>query len=1151
MKMNLTRKFFTLITFFSFYFICQLEVNAQTNVVTQHNDLSRTGWNNSETILNTKNVKLGMFGKLYSRLVDDQIYAQLLVMQNVSIPGKGVKNIIFAATVNNSLYAFDADSENVTSPYWQVNLTAPGLRPVKNTDETGACGGNYKDFSGNMGIVGTPVIDSVTGTLYVVARSTSTSSLGYVQYLHALDITTGNERVNSPKLITAQIAGTGDGSVGGIITFNSQKQNQRSALLLLNGKVFISYASHCDWGPYHGWILGYDKTSLQQTNIYNNTPDGYNGGIWMSGGGPSADDAGNIYAASGNGSVGVGGNPSNVRNRSESAFKLIPSGTGFNIATFFTPKNYTTLEGGDLDFGVSQMLLLPNTNQVMVACKDGRIYLMDRDNMGGYNAASDNVIQTINLGSNAHLHASLSYYKGSQKEFVYVWSENIALKAFPYNRSTNNFDLANTISSGSQGPVGNSGAFISISSNGSVDSTAVLWASFASNGDANQSVRSGILKAFDATDVTKELWNSLQDPADNAGNYAKFNCPTIANGKVYLATFSNQFVVYGLTGNIADTCNSIDIALNKTAIASSIENSTNNAVAAFDGNPTTRWASVQKVDLQYIYVDLGSKYNLCRVVLQWEVALGKNFTIDVSDDAITWATLKTITNNISFTNYIPLKGSARYVRMNGTARGTNFGYSLYSFEVYGTPVVNNCPVPSSLSTSNISETSSTLKWEANGVSHFNIQYKEATATDWITASVETNMLVLNNLDCGNDYFYRIQSVCSSTDTSSYSITASFSQLPCGSNCGPLPTRWTTQDIGNTALVGSACFTPYVFTLKGSGDDIGGTADAFRFALQTLVGDGQFVARISSIDATNASNKCGIMIRETQSSGSRYAFIGLTSSSGATMQIRSVTDGLASATNSSPGIATPHWIKLIKSGSVYIAYTSSDGIYWTGLGDPVDAGFGLGVPVYAGLAITSHDNSKLSTATIDNYYYSNSVVPVTLTAFNAALNFNHKVDLRWTTTLEMNSSYFVVERSNGNNHFTSIDTIKAINNGRFTSVYNAKDNSPLNGVNFYRLKMFDIDGRSSYSNLILVRVTDSKAPYVFPNPAKSFINIASGTEVVKYITIYDISGKVMTRTSNTGTTNVIKVSTAGLLRGTYIVEINTATNVYRDKLIIQR
>ena len=183
------------------------------------------------------------------------------------------------------MYAFDADSANVNNPYWQVNLSPIGSRAIKNTDMTGACGGNYKDFSGNMGIVGTPVIDSTTNTIYLVARSVTPGNI-FQQYLHALDITTGAERPNSPVLITAQVPGTGDGSVGGIVTFNSQKQNQRAGLLLLNGIVYITWSSHCDWGPYHGWVIGYDKTSLQQKIVYNATPNGYNGGIWMSAAAP-------------------------------------------------------------------------------------------------------------------------------------------------------------------------------------------------------------------------------------------------------------------------------------------------------------------------------------------------------------------------------------------------------------------------------------------------------------------------------------------------------------------------------------------------------------------------------------------------------------------------------------------------------------------------------------------------------------------------------------------------------------------------------------------------------------------------------------------------------------------------------------------------
>jgi len=1138
-------------TFLLFFilFLIQPHLFAQTNVVTQHNDLGRTGWDSTETILNKKNVRVGSFGKLFTRAVDDQLFAQLLLMNNINIPGIGMKNVVFAATVNNTVYAYDADSAKITSPYWQVNLTPSGLRPVQNTDMTGACSGNYKDFLGNIGIVGTPVIDSTTNTMYLVARSCNTNGTGFVQYLHALDITTGSERVNSPKLIIAQVDGTGAGSVSGIINFNSQTQNQRCGLLLLNGIVYICYASHCDWGPYHGWVLGYDQTSLVQSIVYNDTPLGYNGGIWMSGAAPAADVSGNIYLAAGNGSAGYNGDFTDLRNRSESALKLVPSASTLTVSSYFTPNNYSTLEGSDLDFGVTEMMLIPNTNQAITSCKDGKIYLLDRDNMGGYNAVSNNALQTIDLGTNAHLRSSLAYYKGSQKEYIYSWSENALLKAFPYSRTSNLLDLANTISSGVQGPVGNSGAFLSVSSDGSVDSTAILWATFAANGDANQSIRPGILHAFDANDVTKELWNSSQTTGDDPGNYAKFNCPTIANGKVYLATFSNQFVVYGLTGNYADTCNSLNIALDKPAFASSSENSTNTPDKAFDGDPTTRWGSAGQVDPQYIYVDLGAKYDLCEVVLQWQAALAANFTIDVSNDAVNWTTLITKTNNVSFTNVIPLQGTGRYVRMFGTARGTNYGYSLYSFEVYGTPSPGDCLVPDSLSTSDIFENTTTVHWRSVGAGKYNVQYKAVTATDWLSISSDTNMVVLNNLACGTDYLFKVQSACSATDTSLYSAPSAFSQLACGSNCNPLPTRWTTQDIGNTDIPGSACYTPDIFTLNGSGDDIGNTADAFRFAQKTLVGDGEFDGRVLSMDNVNPENKCGIMIRETLAAGSKYVFLGLTSGSGATFQYRSVTDANTVAANSATTIAPPYWVRVIKTGTVYSAQISPDGSNYSNIGTPVNAGFGAN-PVYVGLAITSHDNTILSTGQVDNYVFTSGVLPVKLLSFNAALNFDHKVDLKWVDTQEMNTSYFVIERSNSDNHFVAIDSVMATNNGSFNASYSATDNSPMNGIIFYRLKIIDIDGNITYSALVMVRVNNAKAPLVYPNPARTIVNIAQGTEPIRYITIYDISGKTLVRLYGVGISTTTQVATSNLMKGTYIVEITTTTNIYRDRLLVQ-
>ena len=407
--------------------------------------------------------------------VDDKMTE--IIEDKLNIPNKGSRNVVFVATVNNTIYAFDADSANVTTPYWQRNLTPAHSRVISKNDETYACGGFYNDFSGNMGIVGTPVIDSTTNIMYVVARSVDITGGGTIfkQYLHAINIRTGAENTSSPVLISASVPGYGDGSSGGKVFFDALHNNQRGGLLLLNGVVYIAWSSHCDWGPYHGWLIGYDKTTLKQTAAYATTPDGYNGGIWMSGSGPSADTLGNIYLAVGNGSVGKNGNASDLRNRSESALKLKPSGSGFTVKSFFTPKNYETLEGADLDFGVTQVMLIPKTNRATVGVKDGHIYLLNRNDMGSYNATADNVVQTINLGNGSYLRSAMSYYKGKTKEFVYSWSENSLLRAYPYNRTTGQFDLNNTIVSGIQGPTGNNGALLSVSSNGSADGTAIVW----------------------------------------------------------------------------------------------------------------------------------------------------------------------------------------------------------------------------------------------------------------------------------------------------------------------------------------------------------------------------------------------------------------------------------------------------------------------------------------------------------------------------------------------------------------------------------------------------------------------------------------------------------------------------------------------------
>ncbi len=510
------------------------------SVLTQHNDNTRSGWNDNETALTTSNVNVQQFGKVFTLTVDDQVYAQPLVVGHVFIGG-GYHNVVYIATLNNTVYAFDGDNGTL---YWRKSFTAPGMRPPRNTDMSGACGGTYTNFSGNIGIVGTPVIDTARATIYFVARSTTSGA--FVQYLHAVNLVDGNAIAGSPKRISATSSGNGDGSVNGVITFDAQRQNQRQGLTLVNGSVYLTFSSHCDWGPYHGWILGYDAATLQQQVVYNVTPNGYAGGMWESGMAMAADAGGNLYVVAGNGTVGDGGDPTSLTNRGESALKLTPSGSTLQVASYFTPQDFQLLNDNDLDYGTMGGFLIPNSSYFLTGGKDGNLYLLNKDAMGGYVPSVNQVQQVVAIGANANMHCQAAYYKGSATEFVYVWSENQPLRAIPFDRGSNLMDAPGQILSGA-GPTGQSGAVLSVSSNGSTDGTGILWASYASSGDAESFVSPGILRAYDANDVTRELWNNHQNVArDGAGNYAKFSAPTIADGHVYLPTFSNRVVVYGL-----------------------------------------------------------------------------------------------------------------------------------------------------------------------------------------------------------------------------------------------------------------------------------------------------------------------------------------------------------------------------------------------------------------------------------------------------------------------------------------------------------------------------------------------------------------------------------------------------------------------------
>jgi hypothetical protein len=501
-------------------------------VFTHHNDNFRTGQNLGETVLTRNNVHPAIFGRLFSYSLDGTAFGSPLYVANVNVPGQGFHNIVYVATEHDTVYAFDADGRSA-GPLWQVSFINPdgGVTtvPAADTGETG-------DIPGEIGITGTPVIDPSTGTLYVVAKTKELSGRksSYVQRLHALDIATGVEKFGGPVLIQAKVRGKGDGARGGYVAFDPLRQNQRPALLLANGIVYLGFASHGDVLPWHGWVLGYDATTLQQVAAYNVSPNTYGGGIWMSGGGLAADAAGAVYFMTGNGAFNEG-----TGDYGDSFVKLGPAGT---VVDYFTPYDQAAMENSDLDLGSSGPLLLPDRSglhpHVMTgAGKTGTIYLIDRENMGHHDPTADGqIVQSI---PNAFTGGSITggnfippvYFNGT----VYFSPISSTLKAFELRDG----QLSSAPASESAQAFSYPGAPMAISANAT--SEGILWV-LQRNGSSNP----GILRAYDASDLSVELYNSSQAGARDALDIgAKFTTPLIANGKVFVGS-STQLTVFGL-----------------------------------------------------------------------------------------------------------------------------------------------------------------------------------------------------------------------------------------------------------------------------------------------------------------------------------------------------------------------------------------------------------------------------------------------------------------------------------------------------------------------------------------------------------------------------------------------------------------------------
>ena len=564
----------------------------QLNVLTFRNDNARTGLDPNEPLLSPANVKAGQFGRRVSHAVDGNVFAQPLYVAAVPMTSGttgGVHNIVLVATEHDSVYAFDADdlAGADAAPLWQVSFINAnhGVTTVPWQDVN--CPVIYPE----IGITGTPVIDPATYTIYFVAFTKETAGDGTVSYvhrLHALDIRSGKELAASPVEIQASVAGTGDG--GTTVTFVPESYKQRAALLLANGVVYTAWSSECDLGQYHGWIIGYSADTLQRVAVYNDTPNGSAASFWGAGAGPAADSSGNLFVVSANGTFSGSEGGTDL---GDSIIKLSPAG-GLTLTDYFTPFNQLYLSDNDLDLGSSGALLLPpeagnaaHPNLLVAAGKEGRIYLIDRDSMGGYHSDSDQgAVQTI-AGAVLSIFGAPAYFSGN----IYFAAAGDSLKAFR---------IANA-SSSLTAPVSNSPmTFVSpgsspvVSANGAQNG--IVWALELGSG-------SGALHAFDAADLSKELFS------DAPGSYVQFSSPMVADGKVFVGTL-DTLVVYGL---LPGTAGRISGMVNGASFNSGV--APGSLISIFGSNLSQATVTAQQIPLPISMADTSVLINGVRAPL--------------------------------------------------------------------------------------------------------------------------------------------------------------------------------------------------------------------------------------------------------------------------------------------------------------------------------------------------------------------------------------------------------------------------------------------------------------------------------------------------------------------------------------------------------
>jgi hypothetical protein len=697
---------------------------AQQSVLTWHNDNGRTGQYLGETTLTTTNVNSSTFGKLFVISVTGKVDAQPLYVPSVNIPGQGTHNVLYVATEHDLIYAFDADNG---ASLWNT-AGVPGISLV-GTLESSSDDRNCGQVTPEIGITATPVIDPASGphgTIYVVTM-TKDKNGAYHHRLHALDLTTGAEEFGGPTEVTASVSGAGITGSGAEDTFLPAQHKDRPGLLLLNGVVYTTWGSHCDAGPYTGWVIGYDETTLQKVSTLNLTPNGNDGGIWNAGAGPAADANSNIFLLTGNGTFDntLDGQSFPQHGDFGNAFvRILTSPTTMTVKDYFTMFNTTNESNADADLGSGGLILLPpltgknatTVNLAVGAGKDGNMYVVDTANMGKFNSTSDAAIyQQLTGALPGGVWSSPAWFNGT----LYYGSVNSTLKAFTF---TNGLFGVNPTS---QSPTtfGYPATTPSISANGT--SNAIVWAA--------ENSSPATLHAYDATNVSHELYNSNQaaNSRDNFGNGNKYIVPTIANGKVYVGTTSGVGV-FGIL---------------PTPPAAPVLTAPANLATGVTVPPTLTWTAAANA-------------------VSYDVYLGT-------------ASTPPLVTNVTGTTYTPatLLGNTQYFwRIVAKNAGGSASSPTWSFtDATAPPTVPALTSPANASTNQPTDLS--LSWQsATGAVSYDVYFGTAssppllantTATTYVSGGLSGGQLI-----SGTQYFWRIvaKNAVGSTSSATWSFT---------------------------------------------------------------------------------------------------------------------------------------------------------------------------------------------------------------------------------------------------------------------------------------------------------------------------------------------------------------------------------------------